>query len=252
VPEPMLPLDLFQNRLIAVASLGNTLLGMILYSITAYVPMFSQGVLGGTAFDAGSILMPILIGWPISSTLAARIMMRIGFRPMSLAGNVLVVAGALFLGSADAGTTRLEIMAALFLMGFGLGFVSMPYLLGPQNAVPWNRRGVATSSVQFFRTMGGTLSVAIFGALLNARLAAAAGPGVTADSALDPAVRARLAPETLSRLTGALLEGLSAVFVGLVVLAVAGLAVSFFFPRGSVQSQVHPEGKRDQAPVIEL
>jgi EmrB/QacA subfamily drug resistance transporter len=252
VPEPMLPLDLFRNRLIAVASLGNTLLGTLLYSITAYVPMFSQGVLGGTAFDAGSILMPILIGWPISSTLAARVMMRIGYRTMSLTGNVLVVAGAALLAGADAGTTRLEIMAALFFVGFGLGFVSMPYLLGVQNAVPWGRRGVATSSVQFFRTMGGTLSVAVFGALLNARLAATAGPGVTADSALDPAVRAGLAPETLSRLTGALLEGLSAVFVGTALLALAGLAVSLFFPRGSVQSQIHAEGRRDQAPVTEL
>lgn len=248
-PEPMLPLDLFHNRLIAVASAGNTLLGMLLYSITAYVPMFSQGVLGGTAMDAGSILMPILIGWPISSTLAGRFLLRIGYRPMSMAGNVLVVAGAALLATADAGTTRLEIMIALFLVGFGLGFASMPYLLGVQNAVSWNRRGVATSSVQFFRTMGGTIAVAVFGAILNARLAASAGLGLDANSALDPAVRARLAPEILSRLTGALLEGLGAVFVGVAVLAAAGLAVSFFFPRGSVQSQIHPE--RDQTPVTE-
>jgi EmrB/QacA subfamily drug resistance transporter len=248
-PEPMLPLDLFRNRLIAVASAGNTLLGMLLYSLTAYVPMFSQGVLGGTAVDAGSILMPILIGWPISSTLAGRLLLRVGYRPMSLAGNTLVAAGAALLATADAGTTRVEIMAALFFVGFGLGFASMPYLLGVQNAVPWNRRGVATSSVQFFRTIGGTISVAVFGALLNARLAASAGPGVDANSALDPAVRARLAPETLSRLTGALLEGLGAVFVGFAILAAAGLAVSFFLPRGSVQSQTHPE--RDQTPVAE-
>lgn len=248
-PEPMLPLDLFHHRLIAVASIGNTLLGMLLYTITAYVPMFSQGVLGGTAVDAGSILMPILIGWPLSSTLAGRFLLRIGYRPMSLTGNLLVLAGAALLATADAGTTRLEIMIALFLVGFGLGFASMPYLLGVQNAVPWNRRGVATSSVQFFRTMGGTIAVAVFGAILNARLAATAGPGVDANSALDPAVRARLAPETLSRLTGALLEGLGAVFVGVAVLAAAGLAASLFFPRGSVQSQIHPE--RDQAPLTE-
>jgi EmrB/QacA subfamily drug resistance transporter len=238
-PEPMLPLDLFQNRLIAVASVGNLLLGALLYAVTAYVPIFGQGVLGGTAMDAGTILMPILIGWPIASTIAGRFLLRVGYRQMSVTGNVLIVAGALLLAFTGPGTTRMDVMISMMIVGFGLGFVSMPYMLGVQNAVPWNRRGVATSSVQFFRSMGGAVAVAALGALLNARVAATAGPGTSANSILEPALRARLAPETLERLTNALLGGLQSVFIALAVLAVAGFLVSLLFPRGSVQSQTH-------------
>lgn len=238
-PEPMLPLDLFQNRLIAVASVGNMLLGALLYAVTAYVPMFGQGVLGGTAMDAGTILMPILIGWPIASTIAGRYLLRVGYRRMSIAGNVLIVAGALLLALTGPGTTREDVMVSMMIVGFGLGFVSMPYMLGVQNAVPWNRRGVATSSVQFFRSMGGAVAVAALGALLNARVAARGGAGNSADSILEPALRARLAPEALERLTGALLGGLQAVFIALAVLAAAGFLVSLLFPRGSVRSQTH-------------
>lgn len=238
-PEPMLPLDLFDNRLIAVASLGNILLGALLYSITAYVPMFGQGVLGGTAVDAGTILAPILLGWPIASVVAGRLLLRVGYRPMVVAGNFLVVAGAALLAGVDGDTTRTSIMVSMMIIGFGLGFVSMPYLLGPQNAVPWNRRGVATSSVQFFRSIGGALAVAALGALLNFRVTAVASPGAKTNSLLEPALRAKMAPDVLSQLVSALLAGLQSVFIALAVLSVAGLAVALFMPRGSAQSQRH-------------
>lgn len=247
-PEPMLPLDLFQNRLIAVSSAGNALLGALLYAITAYIPMFGQGVLGGTAVDAGTILAPILIGWPIASTLAGRLLMRVGYRTMSLWGSVLIVAGCVPLAFTGPGTGRTAVMVSMLIIGLGLGFVSMPYMLGVQNAVPWRRRGVATSSVQFFRNIGGAVAVAALGALLNARFQAMAGTGADANAALEPALRARLAPEALERLTGALLHGLQAVFIAFAVLAVAGLAVALLFPRGSAQSQVHQE--RDPAPEV--
>ena len=183
--EPMLPLDLFRNRLIAVASLGNVLLGTLLFAITAYVPMFAQGVLGGTAVDAGTILTPILVAWPISSTLAGRYLLRVGYRRFALFGSLVVIGGAVMLALVDASTTRVWVLAAMGVIGFGLGFLSMPYLLGPQNAVSWQRRGVATSSVQFFRSMGGAVSVAALGALFNARWTALA-PDIDPNTALDP------------------------------------------------------------------
>jgi EmrB/QacA subfamily drug resistance transporter len=246
-PEPMLPLDLFRNRLIAVASAGNVLLGALLFSITAYVPMFGQGVLGGTAVDAGTILAPILIGWPISSTLAGRMLLKVGYRAMATGGAALGLAGSLLLVRAGTAISRPEIMLAMLIIGLGLGFVSMPYLLGVQSAVPWQRRGVATGSVQFFRNIGGALAVAALGALLNARLQAVAGPGADANAVLDPALRASVAPATLHHLTAALLHGLQAVFVALAVLSAIGLVVAVLFPRGSAREQMY----RERDPVIE-
>jgi EmrB/QacA subfamily drug resistance transporter len=238
-PEPMLPLDLFQNRLIAVASAGNVLLGALLFSITAFVPMFGQGVLGGTAMDAGTILGPILIGWPIASTLAGRLLMRMGYRTMSILGSALGLAGCLLLARAGVTTSRFEIMTAMLIIGLGLGFASMPYLLGVQNAVPWQQRGVATSSVQFFRNIGGAVSVAALGALFSGRLQAIAGPGADANALFDPSLRGRLTPAALHHLTSALLHGLQAVFIAFAALAVISLGVAFFFPRGSAQEQMY-------------
>src|SRR4029077_2256408 len=146
---------LFDNRLIAVASVGNFLIGALLYALTAYIPMFGQGVQGGSAVMAGSILAPILLGWPIASTLAGRYLMRIDYRRMAIVGGVTVIAGTALLVRLDEQTSRTWIMVSMLITGFGLGSVSMPCLLGVQNAVPWQRRGVATSSVQFFRSIGG-------------------------------------------------------------------------------------------------
>ncbi|HEX7182566.1 MAG TPA: MDR family MFS transporter [Thermoanaerobaculia bacterium] len=239
-PEPMLPLDLFRNRLIAVASAGNVLLGMILFSITAYVPVFAQGVLGGTAVDAGTVLTPILIAWPLSSTLTGHYLMRVGYRRFAIGGAFLLILGGVILALTDGSTTRTMIMVSMGITGFGMGFTSMPYLLGPQNAVAWRQRGVATSTVQFFRAIGGAVAVAALGALFSARLHAAA-PDINPNIALDPALREKASPATLADLSSALLHGLQGVYVVLAVLSAATLIVAWLFPGGDPASHIHPE-----------
>lgn len=238
--EPMLPLDLFRNRIIAVASVGNTLLGTLLFAVTAFVPVFAQGVSGGTAIDAGLVLMPILIGWPISSTIAGRYLMRVGYRQFALGGSLLLMAGGAMLALVDASSPRLLLAAAMLILGLGMGFTSMPYLLGPQNAVAWNQRGVTTSSVQFFRTIGGSVAVAALGALLNARLHNV-DPSLEANAALDPALRLKSSPEALAHLSSALDYGLHGVFLVTAVIATATFAVAWLFPKGSASAMMHPE-----------
>jgi EmrB/QacA subfamily drug resistance transporter len=238
--EPMLPLDLFQNRIIAVSSLGNILLGTLLFAITAFVPVFAQGVRGGTAVDAGTVLMPVLIGWPVASTLVGRYMTRIGYRAFAIGGSLLLMAGGALLAMVNASSSLLLVLVAMALSGLGMGFTSMPYLLGPQNAVPWNRRGVTTSSVQFFRTIGGSISVAALGALLNARLHSI-DPHLNPNSALDPALRAKASPETLAHLSTALLYGLQGVFLATALIGTITFAVAWFFPKGMAGEHQHPE-----------
>jgi len=238
--EPMLPLDLFRNRLIAVASAGNLLIGTFLYALIAYVPIFAQGVLGGSALEVGMATMPILVGWPIASTLSGRLLMRTGYRMQAIGGGVLMVIGSFLLARAGPGTTRTEIMISMLITGLGLGFTSMPYLLGPQNAVPWERRGVATSSVQFFRAIGGAVGVAALGALFAARLKAVA-PEINPNTAFNQDLRAHATPELLARLSGALLHGLSGVYFVLAVLAAVSFFIALFFPGGTVTSHMHQQ-----------
>src|SRR5262249_53880860 len=92
--------------------------------------------------------------------------------------------------------------------------------------------------------IGGAVAVAALGALLNARLEAEAGPGVSANAMLDPALRARLAPAALHHLTAALVHGLQGGFVALAGLAVAALAVATLFPPGSSRSLLHLDNER--------
>ena len=105
-PEPMLPLELFKIRVIAVASLGGVLMGTLMYCAAAFVPMFTQGVLGGTAVDAGMTLAPMSIGWPIASTTSGWLLMRFGYRPFILLGSALGVLGCLLLAVADPASGR--------------------------------------------------------------------------------------------------------------------------------------------------
>ena len=239
-PEPMLPVDLFRSRLIAVANAGNALLGALLFSLTAYVPLFAQGVRGGTAVDAGSVLTPVLIGWPISSTIAGRLLLRVGYRPMAIGGSVVVLGGCTMLAMVDAGASNAWIGSAMFSIGLGMGFVALPYFVAVQSAVPWERRGVATSSTLFCRTIGGALAVAALGVLLQVRLEQAGVAG-RVDALLEPTLRAGLPAPALAATTAALAGGLQDIYIANAVLAAAALAVAWVFPPGSAQSHAHRE-----------
>jgi EmrB/QacA subfamily drug resistance transporter len=205
--EPTLPLDLFANRVIAVASAGAVAIGTLLFCLTAFVPMYTQGVLGGGPGAAGATLVPLSLAWPLTSTLAGWMLMRAGYRPLILLGSILTLAGTILLARATQGGQRADIMIAMLVTGGGLGFMSTPYLVAVQTGVPWRRRGVATSSQQFFRTIGGAIAVALFGSVINVRLQSALGPGASAASVLDPASRADMDPAVLDAVAGALRDG---------------------------------------------
>ncbi|MGH7461183.1 MAG: MDR family MFS transporter, partial [Longimicrobiales bacterium] len=238
-PEPTLPLDLFRNRVIAVSCAGSIVVGALLFTLTAFVPMFAQGVMGGSASDAGTPLIAMSVGWPLASALAGRLMIRVGYRPLVVLGGVLTVIGVGLLTLAGPQTTMLFLIVAMVILGVGNGFVSTPYLVAVQNAVPWHRRGIATSLGQFFRTVGGAIAVAGFGALLNARLASQLGEGASAYAALDGQLRAGLTPETLTDLRLGLATGLHAVFLACAVLSLLGLTITLFFPGGAASQHAH-------------
>ncbi len=235
-PDPMLPLDLFRDRIIAVTATGNLVVGALLYAITAFVPMFSQGVIGGPAVVAGAVLTPMLLGWPLASVVSGRMLLRTGYRRLAIAGGIIGFAGSLMLVHAGHARSRFEVLVATFVIGIGVGCFATPSLVAVQSAVPWQRRGVATSIVQFFRTIGGTIAVAALGALFNARLrlllGGAAGHTVDPNAALDPSLRAHIPARELAPLLAAMASGLQAVFVAMALAAAAALGVALLFPAG--------------------
>jgi EmrB/QacA subfamily drug resistance transporter len=237
--EPMLPLDIFQSRLISVASVGSLLLGCVLFALATYVPVYAQGALGGTARDAGVALIPMMLGWPLASTLSGQLMLKHGYRPLVRFGGVASLIGLCFLAFAPA--NRFNLAAAMAVIGFGMGFLAMPYLVAIQNAVPWNRRGVITSTNQFFRTIGGAIIVAVLGAVLNARLHNLLGPDADASLALHPEAHAAVDPAMLAHVRDALQSGLHSIFIVCAGIGAVALVVAFYFPAGTAAEHLHEE-----------
>ncbi len=246
-PEPILPLTLFNNRIIAVSSLGGVILGVLMFGITSYIPLFVQGVKGGSATSAGITLGPLLLAWPIAATLSGRIVIRYGYRLTAGTGMSFAAIGAGLITLLTPQTGLPFIVLTMVLIGTGLGFSSTAFVLAVQNAVPWNLRGVATATTQFFRTIGGTVGVAVMGTILNAQMASRFTP-IFAHSAsvaahlpkhiapanvlLTPEVRAALPAAFLNQLQGALAQSLFWVYVLIFILAVIGLALMFLLPGG--------------------
>lgn len=246
-PEPILPLTLFKNRIIAISSIGGFILGVVLFGITSYVPLFVQGVKGGTATSAGITLGPLLLAWPIASTLSSKLIIRAGYRLTAGVGAFLVVIGVGMVTLFQVNTGLPFIVVAMLVIGSGLGLMSTAFVIAVQNAVPWNLRGVATASTQFVRTIGGTVGVALMGTILNTQMAqlfapifarfptvVASLPKSVAPSnvLLTPDVRRTLPLDFLSQLQVALAHSLLWVYLLMLALAAIGLAAMFLLPGG--------------------
>ncbi|MBA2394566.1 MAG: MFS transporter [Ktedonobacteraceae bacterium] len=245
--EPILPLVLFENRIITISSIGGVILGVMMFGITSYVPLFVQGVKGGSATSAGITLGPLLLAWPIAATISGRLVIRYGYRIIAVMGMLFAAIGVGLTTLFNAQTSLPFIIVAMVFIGAGLGFVSSVFILSVQNAVPWNLRGVATATTQFFRTMGGTVGVAIMGTILNAQMAVRFAPIYAQFSAaashlpkniapanvlLTPDLRASLAPAFLTQLQNALSQSLFWVYGLMFVLALIGLGAMFLLPGG--------------------
>jgi EmrB/QacA subfamily drug resistance transporter len=254
--DPVVPIDLFSERIIAVSALGNLAMGGVLLGVSVYVPLFVQGALGGTALTAGAAVASLSIGWPVGSFVGGRMLLYTGYRTTLLLGSALLALGSALCVPMDSSTSLTHVVFAVVVIGLGLGFSSTSYLVSVQNAVPWRRRGVATSSVVFFRTVGGSLGVAIMGAFLNASLGkrysdtvdrAAGGNAALGrllsdpNALLQPAVRGRIPDAAYSELAGALAASLSPAFWVLLFFGISALAVATLFPRGKAKDLVSRE-----------
>ena len=246
-PEPILPLTLFQDRIIAIASIGGLILGVIMFGVTTYVPLFVQGVKGGTATDAGIALTPLLLSWPISSYTSGQLVLRFGYRTIAVLGAILTTLGTAMLLFFRPDTSVPFIVVAMLFMGTGLGMDSTSFILSVQNAVPWRLRGVATASTQFVRTIGGTVGVAVMGTSLNFQIAqrfapifghfAAATARLPKDIApanilLTPNIHSQIPQDFLGLLQSALSQSLFWVYLVAFALMLISLTAMFWLPRG--------------------
>lgn len=245
VAEPLLPLPLFADRTFAVSVAACVVIGAVLFGVTVYVPVFVQGVLGSSATSSGVVLMPLALGWVVAAFVHGQTVARTGrYRFFPIVGMTLILTGVALLATIDEGTSRAAIGADLALIGIGMGVSFQTYVVATQNAVPATELGIGTASLLFFRTIGASLSVAALGALLNNRLASELperlGAGATQldrQRLLDGGVDV---PAALEHGTSAALSAsLGTVFLVVVPVALAGVALSILLPERPLRSNVH-------------
>jgi EmrB/QacA subfamily drug resistance transporter len=231
--EPVLPLELFRQPVIGVATAAGALVGAGMIAMVSYVPLYVQGVLGGTPTEAGSAITPMVIGWPIASAISGRLLPRVGFRVLVRSGLIISAVAAVAMAFLLRPGTSLHLPQAMSaLYGVGLGLANTALLIAVQTSVAWRQRGVATASTMFARTIGGTLAVGVLGAVLSAALLRNSSvPEGAADQLLGPAHGAGLDAAVLRALSASLETGLTTVFWAIAGISIAAAACSLLFPR---------------------
>jgi EmrB/QacA subfamily drug resistance transporter len=169
--DPVLPLPLFRDSLFSVATTHGVLTGWALFGSVSFIPLFVQAVLGTSATQAGITLTPLLLGWVTASIIGTRLMLRVGYRRLGLIGTASFTVGAFLMSQAGMNTSQPSLMAFVTLMGIGMGLSIPSFLIAVQTSVSRRQLGTATSTLQFSRSIGGTLGVSVMGAALSARLA---------------------------------------------------------------------------------
>jgi EmrB/QacA subfamily drug resistance transporter len=172
-PEPILPLGLFRLRIFTVSNIISFVSGIAMFGALAFLPQYLQLVHGVSATESGLLLLPLLVGLLAMSISSGIFISRTGrYRWFPLAGTIIVTIGLALLSRLGAHTSLTIIGLDILIFGLGLGLFMQVLTLVVQNAVPMKELGVATSSVTFFRSMGGAIGASALGAVLTAGITA--------------------------------------------------------------------------------
>jgi MFS family permease len=168
VKDPIIHMELFGNKVFTWANIAGFFSSMSFLSVVAFLPLFMQLGQGVQATTSGLSTLPLMIGLIVAATVSGRLVTRTGrYKPFMLAGMIVLLIATCLMSQMTYHTTRLDLGWRMAILGVGLGPLQSLYSVAIQNAVPMNRIGVVTSANQFFRQIGSTVGVAIFGTLLS-------------------------------------------------------------------------------------
>ena len=168
--NPIMPLNIYTDRVIAISLLATFITGFGMFSAIIFIPLFFQGVLGASATSSGSFLTPMMLGIVIGAAISGQLVSRIGgYRIPATTGVVIMTAGLFLLSSMSVSTPYGLAIGYIVTLGFGLGFTFPSFTIAVQNSVEHRFLGVATSALQFYRAIGGSLGLAVLGAYMTNR-----------------------------------------------------------------------------------
>jgi len=169
--EPILSLGLFRNRNFSLVSAIGFMVGFAMFGAMSFLPLYQQTVQGASATNSGLLLLPMMAGLLITSLISGQLITRTGrYKIFPILGGVIMTIGMILLAQLNEDTRKLTSSAFMFVLGLGMGFLMQTTMLIAQNSVEQKDIGVASSAATFFRSIGGSFGVALFGAIFNHKL----------------------------------------------------------------------------------
>lgn len=232
-PEPILPLGLWRDRIIAISSLGGFTVGATIMSVTAFLPSYIQAVMGRTVGMAGIVLGIMTVIWTLGSVASGRLMVYVTYRLIACTGAACIITGSLLLVALSPVASLVQAALGASLIGVGLCFCNTTWIVSVQTQVSYAQRGSATSAVLFTRFLGQAIGAAVAGIILTVtvhqQLPDAADP---LGQLLRAAGTAAIGEPALQQLAFAVGSGFRGIFAMATLFGLATLALAFQLPRG--------------------
>ena len=167
--EPVIPLKLFKNRVVAVSSIVAFFMGASFFPVVAFIPLYFQGVLGATATASGGFLTPMMLSAAVGAFLSGQLLSRAGghYRLQGTVGFIITAVGFFLLARMTIETSYATAIFNIILVGLGSGMIMPIHTIAVQNTVPYSIMGTATSMITLLRPLGGVVGLAIVGSILN-------------------------------------------------------------------------------------
>lgn len=247
--DPIIPLSLFRNRVFVNTAGIGLVLGIGMFAAIAFMPTFLQMASGTSAAESGLLMIPMMAGLMGTSIVSGILVSRTGkYKMYPIIGILLAIIALLAMTALAADTPIWLICTYLTVFGAGLGFVMQIIILVAQNAVPADSVGTATSTNNYFREVGASLGVAVFGAMFTTRLAerltevftgagASAEEAANATSTLDPQILNELPEQVREGLITAYADSLAPVFWYIIPFMVLALILAFFLKQIPLETE---------------
>lgn len=239
--DPIVPLSIFRNRTVALTTIASALVGVAMFGGTVFLSQYFQLSLGKTPTQAGLLGLPLIFGLLISSTVAGQLITKYGkWKAFLVSGGVIMVGGMLLLSTITAQTTVFMVSVHMFVLGVGVGLLMQNLVLAAQNDVPARDLGATTSTLTFFRSLGGAIGVSALGAVLASKVSSLAaekfGPMGGSDGAQVPDL-AVLPPEVKAVIADIYATATAEIFLVGVPFAVLALLAVLFIKEKPLKEQ---------------
>ncbi|HEX3591751.1 MAG TPA: MDR family MFS transporter [Pseudonocardiaceae bacterium] len=237
VAEPILPLRLFRNRNFTVAQILSFLVGAAMFGAVNFLPQYMQNVRGASATASGLLLLPLMFGMLAVMLTTGQITTRTGrYREFPIIGGFVLTAGMVVLLMLGVHTSTWVASALTVFVGLGMGFLMQNTMLITQNSAELRDMGAASGSVTLFRTIGGSLGIALLGSIyttqltnsLTSHLGAAGGKLIQGGAQLPPSAVLRLPEPLRLAFQSGVVSGLHGVLIGGAIMAAVGFVVAWF------------------------